>query len=161
MYAALCQGAALNPDPVQGTADSCGTSRTLRLSLPDDRRLSLTCAVHCAVEGEGDFFFDQESLQVAPGVNVHSLLTQTAAAAAGMEHVGEEYDVDDDDDEEDDGDGEEQQEGGGERPTAGLEVVGHRVPVSAGSHSSSAAMEQTETEATAEDEAVIAEHRDD
>jgi hypothetical protein len=120
---------------------------------------SLTAAGCSALaEGEGDFFFDQDSLQVAPGVNVQSLLTQTAAAAAGMEHFGEEYDVDEeeeeDDDQEEDGD---LQAGREERPTAGLEVVGHRVPAAAISHSSSAAMEQEEA---AEDEAVIAEHRD-
>ena len=43
-------------------------------------------AVLLTAEGEGDFFFDAESLQVAPGVDLQALLS----GAGEMEHTGEE-----------------------------------------------------------------------
>jgi hypothetical protein len=81
-------------------------------------------------EGEGDFFFDQSSLQVAPGVNVQALLV--GGGPLMMEHAGEEYDVDDDDDE----DGEEGEE------LDGLEVTGHHVQVAASSGQGDGAEEE-------------------
>ena len=81
-----------------------------------------------AAEGEGDFFFDPASLQVAPGVNVHALLGGNTTA---MEHAGEEHDDDEEDDDDEDGgyegEGAEQQVGA---DVAELEVTGHRVALS-------------------------------
>ena len=111
------------------------------------RSLSL-CSVGRCTEGEGDFF-DAASLQCAPGVDIHSLLTGGALpAAAAVEHAGEEYEEDDEEDEEGDvGDAAVDEQ---------LAVTGHAVHCTAGQEGTIGAVHSD----AMEDDDVIVEHHE-
>ena len=133
LYAKMSEGAELNPDEVEGRRIRAPNRRAPPLTpVPSSLPLTLrpptplpssVCCLSCPADGEGDFIFEASSLQVAPGINVQALL----GGSAPMEHAGEEYDEDEGEDEEGEGEGEEQGEG---VDVAGLEVTGHRLPLS-------------------------------
>ena len=138
----MSEGAELNPDEAQGptlttphpptpppshrSACSRAAHSPAAVAAPHSHLLWPSLWVRSA-EGEGDFFFDSASLQVAPGVDLQALMGGAAAMDGGE---GEGEDDDFEGDEADDGEGEEDE--GADVTGPELAVTGQRVALSRG-----------------------------